>query len=60
MKFNPFPEIETERLVLRRIEESDCDIILFLRSDKAVTKFIDRPENRKTRNKSDAITFIKK
>lgn len=60
MKFNPFPEIETERLVLRRIEESDCDIILFLRSDKAVTKFIDRPENRKTKNKSDAITFIKK
>lgn len=59
MKFNPFPEIKTERLILRKIKESDYDIILFLRSDKIVTKFIDRPENRKTRNKTDAIKFIK-
>ncbi len=59
MKFNPFSEIKTERLVLRKIEVSDCDIILFLRSDKTVTKFIERPENRKTKNKADAIKFIK-
>jgi len=59
MNFNPFPEIKTERLFLRKIEESDCDIILFLRSDKTVTKFIERPENRKTKNKIDAINFIK-
>ena len=59
MKFNPFPEIKTERLVLRKIVESDCDIILFLRSDKTVTKFIERPENRKTKNKTDSIKFIK-
>ena len=59
MKFNPFPEIKTERLVLRKIEESDFDIILFLRSDKTVNKFIERPENRKTRNKTDAVKFIK-
>jgi ribosomal-protein-alanine N-acetyltransferase len=59
MKFNPFPEIKTERLVLRKIKESDYDIILFLRSDKIVNKFIDRPENRKTKNKADAIKFIK-
>jgi len=59
MKFNPFPKITTERLILRKIEESDCDKILFLRSDKTVTKFIERPENRKTKNKTDAIKFIK-
>jgi len=59
MKFNPFPEIKTERLVLRKIEESDYDIILFLRSDITVNKFIERPENRKTKNKTDAIKFIK-
>lgn len=59
MKFNPFPEIITARLILRKIEESDNDIILFLRSDNTVTKFIERPENRKTRNKTDAIKFIK-
>ena len=30
-----------------------------MRSDETVTKFIERPENRKTKNKSDAIKFIK-
>lgn len=59
MKFKPFPEIKTERLLLRKIELSDCEVILFLRSDKTVTKFIERPENRRTKNISDAIKFIK-
>ena len=59
MKFKPFPEIKTERLFLRKIEELDCDVILFLRSDETVNKFIERPENRKTKNKADAIKFIK-
>ena len=59
MKFIPFPEINTERLFLRKIELSDCDAILFLRSDKVVTQFIERPENRKTKNISEAIKFIK-
>lgn len=59
MKFNPFPELKTERLILRKIKQSDHDMILFLRSDKTVNKFIDRPENRKTKNKTDAIKFIK-
>ena len=58
MKFKPFPEIKTERLLLRKIETSDCDVILFLRSDETVTKFIERPENRKTKNISEAIKFI--
>ena len=55
-----FPEIKTERLILRKIEESDSEVILFLRSDKTINKFIDRPENRKTKNISDAINHIKK
>lgn len=59
MKFNPFPELESNRLFLRKIIESDCKEILFLRSDITVNKFIERPENRKTKNVSDAIKFIK-
>lgn len=59
MKFNPFPLIITERLLLRKIEESDCEDILFLRSDPTVNKFIERPENRQTKNKTDAIKFIR-
>ncbi len=57
---NTFPEINTENLILRKIEESDSDVILFLRSDKTINKFIHRPENRKTKNISDAIKHIKK
>lgn len=59
MKFKSFPEIKTERLFLRKIEELDCDSILFLRSNKIINKFIERPEHRKTKNKLDAIKFIK-
>ena len=59
MNSRAFPDITTERLFLRKIEELDCDVILFLRSDETVTKFIERPENRKTKNKTDAIKFIK-
>ena len=60
MDIQIFPEIKTERLTLRKIEESDSDVILFLRSDKTINKFIDRPENRRTKNISDAIKHIKK
>lgn len=59
MKFKPFPEIKSKRLFLRKIQESDSEAILFLRSDKTVNKFIERPENRKTKNITDAIKFIK-
>lgn len=59
MNFNPFPKIKTDRLLLRKIEISDYDVILFLRSDKVVTKFIERPESRQTKNIADAIKFIK-
>ena len=60
MKFKPFPEIITEKLFLRRINESDCDVILFLRSDKTINKFIKRPESERTKNKADSLKFIKK
>lgn len=54
-----FPEIKTKRLILRKIEDLDADIILFLRSDESVTKYIERPEERKTKNMADASKFIK-
>lgn len=59
MNFTPFPTLVSERLFLRNIEKSDCDTILFLRSDSEVNKFIERPEHRKTKNKADALKFIK-
>jgi [ribosomal protein S5]-alanine N-acetyltransferase len=42
--FSPFPELETSRLLLRRLSESDDHDLLKLRSDRAVNKFIQRPK----------------
>ena len=41
MNIQTFPVIKTERLTLRKIEESVGDIILFLRSDKSINLLID-------------------
>jgi len=59
MKFKPFPKLNTKRLNLRKIKKSDCKTILFLRSDKTINKYIERPENRQTKNIADALYFIK-
>jgi ribosomal-protein-alanine N-acetyltransferase len=60
MKFHPFPELKTTRLCLRRINALDAEVILYLRSDEAINKFIERPENSKTKNLADALKFINK
>lgn len=52
-----YKEIETERLFLRRLKQSDWEIISYLRSDKTVNKFVRRP-NAETKEK--ALDFIKK
>jgi [ribosomal protein S5]-alanine N-acetyltransferase len=59
MTFQPFPELSTERLILRELKESDHQLVLFLRSDKTVNAFIERPEDRQTKTTEDAIRFIK-
>lgn len=60
MRSNPFPEIKTERLILRRVDESDDEVVLFLRSDKTVNKYIQRPESQMTKTKAEALQFIKR
>jgi len=42
--FNPFPVLETERLILRRINTDDAGEILALRSDDRVMRFLGRPK----------------
>ncbi|HVF80502.1 MAG TPA: GNAT family protein [Flavisolibacter sp.] len=41
--FTPFPVLETERLLLRQVAPSDAPEVFFLRSNKEVMKYIDRP-----------------
>lgn len=42
LNFTPFPELTTERLLLRRITSDDAEAIFTLRSDKRVLKYINR------------------
>jgi len=57
MTENNFPEIQTERFLLKRLENSDWKMISFLRSDKNVNEFVQRP-NADTKEK--ALKFIQK
>lgn len=58
MNFSPFPKIETKNLILKQILKSDCESILYLRSDEKINKFIQRPKHRQTKTIADAIKFI--
>jgi [ribosomal protein S5]-alanine N-acetyltransferase len=40
--FHPFPTLETERLQLRRITETDINEVFYLRSNEQVMKYLDR------------------
>lgn len=43
INFTPFPILETERLLLRRLVKEDVNEIFALRSDKETMKYIPRP-----------------
>ncbi|MFV8369417.1 GNAT family N-acetyltransferase [Flavobacterium sp. LB2R40] len=43
INFNPFPNLETERLLLRRVDNNDIQEIFALRSNPETMKFIPRP-----------------
>lgn len=52
-----FPEIETERLSLKRLEKTDWEQVSFLRSDENVNEFVDRPS---AATKEKALAFIER
>lgn len=43
LNFHPFPDLETERLLLRKIDEGDIDMLLRIRSDINVMRYVDKP-----------------
>jgi len=55
--FTPFPELKTERLLLRQLTEADSHDIFFLRTDGGVNRYIERP---RPENINDARDFILK
>ena len=57
MKAINFPQLETQRLLLRELEDSDWESISFLRSDEKVNQFVVRP---KAETREEALEFIEK
>lgn len=57
MNFIPFPNLQTDRLLLRQLDKEDANAIFFLRSNIIVNKYVKRPQ---TKNIQDAINFINK
>lgn len=55
LNFKPFPELTTNRLLLRRISADDADEFFKLRSNKKIMQFIDRPL---AETKQDALKLI--
>lgn len=53
--FSPFPNLETNRLNLRRLKSEDVSEILALRSNPEIMKFIPRPL---MKTKEEALEFI--
>lgn len=53
--FNPFPVIETERLILRRVTNDDAHDVFILRSNPETMKFIPRPL---LKSAEDALVLI--
>lgn len=53
--FKPFPEIKTERLLLRRLKKDDVNEIFSLRSNEEVMKYIDKE---RAASLKDAEIFI--
>jgi len=57
VNFDPFPALETGRLVLRQITDEDIPVLFFLRSHEEVMKYIGRP---RPQNTEELIPFIEK
>jgi len=53
--FTPFPELVTERLLLRRLTLNDAPEIFFLRSDASILQFLGKAP---AASIDDAVTFI--
>lgn len=58
VNFNPFPNLETDRLVLRRIDVNDVNEIFTLRSDPETMKYIPRPLVKTTEDALEHIAMI--
>ena len=60
LNFTPFPELKTERLLLRRLEKTDADEIFFLRSNEDVLRHLGREPAATIKEAEEFIGLINK
>jgi len=58
LNFNPFPQMQTERLHIRRLTAADTDNMFLLRSNKEAMKYIGRPIPTEKKEVEDLIKKI--
>ena len=58
LNFTPFPELKTERLVLRRMLMEDAHALFEMRSDERVMQFLDRPRAKTIADAENLIRLI--
>lgn len=55
LSFSPFPQLQTERLLLKQIQEKDASALFVLRSNTDVVRYLDRAP---AASVEDTIAFI--
>lgn len=58
--FSPFPVLETDRLMLRKITEDDAENIFLLRTNEDAMKFIHKPKLKSLEEAKELITLLNK
>ncbi len=58
LNFHPFPELKTDRLLLRQVTEEDAEEIFFLRSDPAVLQFLGKEPATTVKQARDFIKLV--
>lgn len=57
LNFSPFPQLVTDRLILKQLSLNDAEEVFILRSDETVNKYLDRP---RATTIEDAKAFIER
>lgn len=60
LNFTPFPELKTERLLLRRLEKKDANELFFLRSNKDVLRYLGKEPAASVKEVEEFIERINK
>ena len=60
LNFTPFPELKTQRLLLRRLEKTDANEMFFLRSNENVLRYLGKEPSKTIAEAEEFISKINK